>query len=230
MNICCPPQFLSLARSWTLRGHPIADVSLDHFLQSSYGRYRTDNAGHFNVHCNAPALVFRKAGYQSVFMSVKADANVQIKMLPTTLTFPTCSANVECTDLPGWGRGLCVPAVSGIVSGPRSIGIEADSSRGFTIEGSTASMTHGRGPTAVSTLPWTLDVWRSIKYSEINYVISDGVSITDARGTMSTGKRWRQLSGPGPLPESISYHDLDADRAALFDKLLDGVCIREQRR
>src|SRR6266705_3428008 len=49
----------------------------------------------------------------------------------------------------------------------------------------------------------------------------------DAKGNLSNGNRWRYF---GQIGESVEYHDVPAEAAAFFDRIIDGVCYREWHR
>jgi hypothetical protein len=100
--------------------------------------------------------------------------------------------------------------------------------RSFIIEtpGGRKGMRHGTGPSWDWGKPPNSSVWASTEYREIAY--SDGgAEIVDARGATAAGARWRYL---GRSSESIWYQDLNAEEAALLDKVLDGVCFLNVKR
>jgi hypothetical protein len=45
----------------------------------------------------------------------------------------------------------------------------------------------------------------------------------DARGKTADGKLWRYL---GKIGESVHYRGLPPEQAALFDRILDGACLK----
>ena len=74
-------------------------------------------------------------------------------------------------------------------------------------------------------IPMDEDVWSSVEYSEHTYEV-EGAPIVDARGKTAKGDLWRFL---GDIGESAEYEDADPATAALFDKMMDGMCMLPRR-
>jgi len=69
-------------------------------------------------------------------------------------------------------------------------------------------------------------VWSAEEYHETVYPFL-GFAVDDARGRTPNGRYWRSLHLFQGVHEEASYHDVDQATAALFDRVLDGVCLRE---
>jgi hypothetical protein len=69
--------------------------------------------------------------------------------------------------------------------------------------------------------PYDPLVWYSIDFREVVYEYNE-LRLIDAWGRTARGTFWRQISLPN---EAIHYNGAEADDAALFDQVLDGLCL-----
>jgi hypothetical protein len=207
-------------------GHPIAGASVEH-TNSTDKELVTDATGHFELSTRAPALVIRKIGYDSAFVRNKNAQSVHITLQPSQGVLAACSSKSLCKTIDGFGSIFCFSKINGVkVSeqgndidyGMRIFSIRAKNGRKF--------VRHGSGPMWSFGIPENEDVWDSIDYSEKTYRAGRAV-VVDAKGKTSAGKLWRYI---GRLGESASYDDVDQDSAVLLDRVLDGLCIREDKR
>jgi len=99
--------------------------------------------------------------------------------------------------------------------------------RAFTVAttGGRAAILHGAGQ-FWSGGPDDKDVWTAEEYRESVYPFLD-LWVRDARGRLPNGRYWRSLYTYQGMAEEASYHDVDQVTAALLDRVLDGVCLRE---
>ncbi len=68
-------------------------------------------------------------------------------------------------------------------------------------------------------------VWQSVAYNETVYEVA-GQMVLDAKGTSSAGRIWHFLGTAGEYAGYDGYYGLEANDAALLDKVLDSVCVR----
>ena len=205
-------------------GKPIPGVRIDHHGNLTQ-TILTSADGTFELQTKAPALVLRKEGYRSYF--VRTSATMQAKIVldrdQSAGTPRLCPPNPHCGSIEGWGARFCFPRISGVQLSPQGHDIDYGI-RNYIVkaENGPVAIMHGSGPTWSFGTPVDPDVWKSIQYNEVTYVI-DKLVILDARGRTSNGTRWRYL---GKFGESASYSGADEDAARLLDRVLDGMCIR----
>lgn len=204
-------------------GKPIAGARIQHSNIRS-ATVQTDAAGKFELQTPAPALVIRKAGYRSQWLRTTDSPTVQIILQPSGLQIRACPRTEPCESITGWGAEFCFPRVPGVTASRQGQDIDYGI-RGYVIDNSKAGIRHGSGPLWSFGLPSDDDVWQSVEYRETVFGASPPLTI-DARGRTADGKHWRNLGRPG---ESASYRDVDEADALLLDRVLDGVCIRNQR-
>jgi hypothetical protein len=87
----------------------------------------------------------------------------------------------------------------------------------------TVGIRHGSGPFWSFGFPADVDVWQSSEYEEMTFT-QGTVTVTDARGKLSNGNRWRYL---GKVGESASYSEIDEATAKILDRVLDGACLHQ---
>lgn len=205
-------------------GKPLADVRVEHH---EYNRQSvlSDVNGRFQLQTRAPALVLRKTGYRSYFLRTAEASHVRIVLVTEKSGgMPgACAANSECQSITGWGSIFCLPSITGVKSSAQ--GHDADYGiRAYSIETESGpiQLRHGSGPMWSFGIPVDTEVWKSVEYGESSYVQAK-LLIRDARGRGADGKRWRYV---GIFGESASYSNADEDAAKLFDRMLDGMCLR----
>jgi len=203
-------------------GRPVVGAWLDHLNMGASGQ--TDMQGRFDVMPQGRHWVIRKPGYESQPMETRdSRTELRIVLRSQTQSLPSCERVVSCKSL---GGAFCFPKISGVTaSGPH---FDSDSaSQSFSVR--KTHITHGKGA-LWGGLTFTADVWSSAQYRETAYPRTERggtVNIIDARGKTTDGTYWRSL---GLFGESAFYHDVDQPTAALFDKVLDGVCLLPSRK
>jgi len=95
----------------------------------------------------------------------------------------------------------------------------------FRSESGRHNLSHGWGVTWGYGFPFVEDVMHSTEYEERAYEF-DRFQVTDARGKLADGTRWRVL---GHFGETASYRTKDAEAVRRFDAILDGVCFGIRR-
>lgn len=89
-------------------------------------------------------------------------------------------------------------------------------------------MLHQFGPNVTSGLPYVSAIEESVEWTEKSYRHIDEAAefgvIRDAQGIRADGSRWRYF---GTFMGYAGYYRIQAEHAALFDQLLDSVCIRD---
>ena len=205
-------------------GQPVPDVRIDHTDEMRILR-RTDAKGAFDFEAIVPAVVFRKEGYQSVFVRTDS-SNLRIVMIGSPAAeFPACPAGAKVDSISGWDAFFAFPKIKGVTaSGPaQDIDYGARSYSIGSGKGARAIM-HGSGPMWDFGMPPEANVWRSVQYQETT-LTKDKISVTSASGQFNDGNRWRYL---GRFGESASYSDVEPATADILDKLLDGACWKNQ--
>jgi len=220
-------------------GHAVADVEIyeSRAARSGVARWgkarweivRGDQKGRFSIRTDAPCVVFRKPGFESLRVRcIQQTKQTVITLVRASRLLPVCSANSECAGLPR--SSFCFPKVAGIHAGdPYSTG--DSTARDFSsIRNKDATLTHDCcGWVTTDGLPALGDVWQSVSYRETVYEVG-GLVILDARGTSSSGSVWHFLGRDGEFAGYQGYSGLDAKDASLLDAVLDGVCIRNRAR
>jgi len=201
-------------------GKPIQDVWIGHSNVRTGDT--TDATGHFSLATQAPAIVFRKAGFDSKYVRLTADGALTVLLRRSRLGFPECAASDVCTYL-GRNGQFCVPNIKGISISGNNADIDYQT-RVFSFKSGqqTTALQHGAGPMWSFGIPLDREVWGSTQYSEKNYDYH-GILIVDAQGAKADGKSWRFL---GMVGETLSYVDIIPEDKQRLDQLLDGVCAR----
>jgi hypothetical protein len=186
----------------------------------------TDARGHFELSTRAPALVIRKVGFKSAFIRSANARSLRITLEPTGGTLPMCSHQSLCNSLDGWNSIFCFPSTQGVKVSKQGQDIDYGM-RSFTVQSKNGvtGIRHGSGPLWSFGTPENEDVWKSVDYSEKTYMV-DKSFIVDARGKTTNNRFWRFF---GRFGESASYSDVDPESAILLDRVLDGVCIQEDK-
>jgi hypothetical protein len=209
-------------------GKPVQGVRIEHIaVRSQIGivepSAETDANGGFRFDTIAPAIVFRKNGFDSQFARIpgsQSELRIVLQAAPVKDAIPIRRTASECVSVT---TGiLCLPKVKGVQIGNTGGSIDAFE-RSFTVR--TASgpwqMIHGAGPSWGGPNPRSREAWSSVAYKE-RIREGDGIQVIDASGRTSDGKVWRSVAVSG---ESAFYFDLDADAAAIMDRVLDGLCL-----
>jgi hypothetical protein len=220
-------------------GHAVADVEIyegraarSGVAQWGKARWeivRGEQEGRFSIRTDAPFIVFRKAGFESqrVRCINRPDKTV-ITLVPASRRLPVRPANSDCAGLPR--SAFCFPNVAGIrVGNPYSTG--DSTARDFSsFRNKDATLKHDCcGWVTTDGLPALSYMWQSVLYKETVYEVG-GLLILDAKGMSSSGKMWHFLGRDGEYAGYNDYRGLDPKDAALLDKLVDGVCIRNRVR
>ncbi len=182
-------------------GIAIPGVRIDHTDDRQHS-HETDPAGQFRLQTAAPALVFRKSGYQSEWVRTQGGPEMKITLhkLSQSGGLPACSTTGRYERLEGWGASFQFLKAPGVKASPQS---------------------HGSGPAWGIGIPLDPDVWRSVSYAEVTFQ-SANVTVIDARGQFANGNRWRSL---GKLGESAGYSDVEPSTAEILDRFLEGACL-----
>jgi Carboxypeptidase regulatory-like domain len=209
-------------------GAPITDVSIDH-TGSRSGIVKTDSQGKFEITTRAPAVVFRKDGFQSRYLRVEAGKSVglSIRLDGPAPEARECGTHFSCSSLKYFGSTFCLPKVRGVIFSNQSNDVDYGK-RVFWIAATArkVGLLHGAGPMWGEGLPLDEDIWTATEYREMDYRDRDGFLIVDARGRSSDGKHWREL---GHVFESASYRGVSDQDAILLDRLLDATCVLPRR-
>jgi hypothetical protein len=205
-------------------GHPVAGAHIDHSDVPAREQLFSDDRGRIQLRTRAPALIVRKLGYDGQLLRPGNAESIRVILHRATRRLPNCAAH--CRTLETSAGAFCLPPVADVQAGDQGR-YEDTFVRAFTLPhgSSTAEMLHGAGPHWSLGIPYTGDVWESSDYAEHTFAAS-GSDIIDARGIAPGGKRWHYL---GRYGESVSYYEADAVTAAVFDRILDGVCLAQTR-
>ena len=206
-------------------GRPISGAVIQH-LGRSNSDGTTDSSGHFEFSTRVPAFVIRKVGYESVLVRTENAHAIQITLKQSEAAIPACSSKSVCTTA-GWGTVFCFANIRGVTTSEQINDIDYGK-RIYSVRSKHGrqAMSHGGGPMWGAGLPFDEDVWSSVEYSEKSYRYGAGV-IIDAKGKSASGKFWRSI---GRFGETATYRDVDQESAALLDRVLDGMCIRDEKR
>jgi hypothetical protein len=177
-------------------GKPLQDARIDHGDRRT--GHLTGAEGRFEFVTTAPAVVVRKAGYQSHFMRTENAVGVRIVLEPAH-PFPACTLDAAPKHTVKTGQDIDYTSTATIIE---------------TKEGQ-AAIVCGNGPLWSFGMPEDSLVWESVEYSES--VSSDYGGVVDARGKTRDGKYWRYR---GVLGSSCSYSKVDQTTAAALDCLM----------
>jgi hypothetical protein len=212
-------------------GTPLSGVRVDHTGTRS-GIIQTDGQGHFEIETRAPAIVFRKNGFQSRYIRV---ANREKIALAITLTGPAplakeCGPRPSCSSLRYFGSAFCLPKIHGVNVGKQGNDIDYGQ-RSFWIGTSAGKIAvqHAAGPMWGSGLPLDEQVWSATEYTETSYRDREGLSITDARGKRQerqilarVGVRLRERILPGCLRAGSDFAGPRARRRMFETNMVPG--------
>jgi hypothetical protein len=181
-------------------GRPIAKAWIDHA-----GRHRmshsTDSSGRFSFVTTSPAVVVRKAGFQSHLLRTNASAEVRIT-LESAPPVGRCKLSSVPKLLTTEGKDVdYVATYSSVV-----------------VKGQKHTLICGRGPNWSLGVPANSDVWASVEFAESMYGHEDDFGLVDASGVLKDRRLWRHL---GSLGESCSYKTDDHEVAKIFDCVME---------
>ena len=206
-------------------GSPIGDVNVDH-TGSRSGLVKTDRQGRFEIATRAPAVVFRKSGFQSRYVRVEDGKTVglSVRMDGPVSQARECGAQSNCYSVKYFGASFCLPKIRGVNVTKQGNDIDYGQ-RVFWIAApdGKVGVQLAAGGMWGSGLPLDEEVWTAASYSETDYRDIDGFPIIDARGMSIDGRRWRIL---GHAFESATYRGVPEQDAVLLDRLLDGACVK----
>lgn len=183
---------------------------------------QTSADGSFRFTTRAPAFVIRQLGYQGAYVKVTQTGPLRIILKPVQDTLPICTNPTTCSSLSQAGGHFCFPKIPGVKV--RGHGQDIDyTTLVYSAHGPHGKryLQHGSGPMWSFGVPEDEDVRSSVEYSERTYQ-GKRYFVVDARGKTAKGGMWRFL---GEMGESAEYEDADPATAALFDKMMDGVCM-----
>lgn len=204
-------------------GRPLRGVAIDHtgIMGSTL---RTNAQGRFELHTRAPAIVFRKIGFNAKYYRIERYDTIEITLEPISRILKSCSPTSKCLSLDVLLSAFCLATVRGVTASRQSNDVDYGQ-REFSIQtqNGVEGIQHAAGPLWGSGLPLDEDVWSAVKYEEKEYLDGEGFQVLDARGSYPTGERWRVL---GRAFETASYRKVSADEARVLDEVLDGVCLR----
>src|SRR5215831_4536711 len=91
-------------------GTPLGDVSIDH-PGSRSGILKTDPQGRFEITTRAPAVVFRKSGFQSRYLRLGEVKSVglSIRLDGPSPEARECGMQPSCSSLKYFGSAFCLP-------------------------------------------------------------------------------------------------------------------------
>jgi hypothetical protein len=205
-------------------GKSIPEAPIDH-TNDRRQLHQTDANGRFELDTQAPAIVIRKAGFQSELVRTQdaTEIRVTLRKLTGARSFPACAATGQFEGIDGWGASFQFSKVPGVKASNQGQDIDYGA-RSYYVDTSQGpkGIRHGSGPMWSFGMPIDQDVWRSVKYEEITFDFG-GFPIIDARGQFQNGNRWRYL---GKFGESASYSDVDEATAKILDQFLDGACLK----
>lgn len=204
-------------------GTPLSDVWINH-TGVRVENIKTDSHGRFDIETRAPAVVFRKNGFQSKYWRVSGDGPVTVVLTGPAPQAKACRAVSSCLTIEGFMSAFCLPGIPGVNVGKQSNDIDYGQ-RFFWVktQDGQAGIQHAAGGMWGPGLPLDEDVWSARDYMETTYIDREGFSIIDARGKSGDGKCWRVL---GHAFETASYRNVSAQDASLLDRVLDGACVK----
>jgi len=207
-------------------GKPLSGASIQH-LGRMIPDVATDSTGHYELSTRVPAFVIRKIGYDGAFVRTEDAHTIRITLKQSRRAIPICSSKNLCTSVSGWDTVFCFANVKRVKASEQVNDVDYGNRIYSVKSGRTPQyMSHGAGLMWSFGMPPDEDVWSSVEYSEKTYRFGTGV-IIDARGKSASGKLWRSI---GKFGESASYYDADQVSATLFDQMIDGMCVRDEKR
>ncbi len=208
-------------------GRPLSDVWIQHTDSRVVGNTKTNAQGLFDIETRAPAIVFRKDGFQSKYFRIREGQGITVTLDGAPLHLPACKPAANCTSLTGFSASFCLPKIAGVKISDQDNDVDYGQRRYLVSTPiGTVGIQHAAGPMWGSGLPLDSDVWAARDYVEVSYIDDEGFSIIDARGQDMDGKCWRLL---GHVFETASYRNVPEPDTRLLDRVLNGVCIHPNR-
>jgi len=208
------------------QGMRLSDVWINH-AGARVESIKTDSQGQFDIQTQAPAIVFRKSGFESRYWRVRPDRTLAIVLAGPAPLARFCGTSSRCLHLDGFMSAFCLPKIPGVNISKQGHDIDYGQ-RFFWVKTPTgkAGIQHAAGPMWGSGLPVDQDVWSARDYAEASYIDPEGFGIIDARGNSADGKYWRVL---GHAFETASYRNVAERDTLLLDRVLDGICVERIR-
>lgn len=208
-------------------GNPVAGALL-YYVADEGAPPKTDAQGRFDVVSAAPVILVQKEGYKHAYARVSPAAENEIRMAAAgdRPKLPVCANLDESIGLHYGLSGLRFKRIKGVKATRQKLDTDYWA-RSYYVSGrkTDGAVWHGSGPLWGGSPSEEL-IWKSVELEEKAYD-AGGIVVTDTRGLLPNGTRWRVIAG---LCESASYEHLDASIAALFDRLLDGACYDPEHR
>jgi len=204
-------------------GKPLSEVWINH-TGARIENVQVDGQGHFDIETRAPAIVFRKNGFQSKYWKVSENRNMVIALDGPAPPANQCDASAGCVSLEGFRSAFCLPRIPGVNVSKQAN--DADyGQRLFWIETprGKAGIQHAAGGMWGAGLPFNEDVWSAVSYVERTSIDPQGFNIIDARGKSADGYCWRMV---GHFSETASYRRVSQQDTELLDQVLDRLCIQ----
>jgi len=197
-------------------GHSMDEVVLQPVSDGgSQGLVKMGANGRYSGGTESGRIVVRRRGYVPVVVRPAVGVRVVMEALA-----PVDGGRI-CTREP---EGYPVSILRFKRGRTKAVDMEGDDTAGTTYFVRTRSgeeaLQHRWGAAWSVGVPSEADVRMSTEYEERAYLVGKD-QITDARGVLPDGSRWRFL---GHLGESAAYRTKDAAAARRFDAILDGVC------
>lgn len=204
-------------------GSPVANASIHH-TGNRRSVDRTHEYGRFAFVTDAPAVVVRKAGFQSVFLRLP-EAGAELAVIAeqdSGRMFPVCVQG-KPWGLADFMAEFRFPRIRGVKATKQSNDVDYGARSYFvTTSSGRYGIQHGGGPMWGGMIPLDDYVWKSTAYQETTYLVDDR-TVIDARGVLTDGRHWRQLGHSG---ESARYEVADESVARTLDRVLDGACLK----
>ena len=209
-------------------GNPLPEVWISH-TGLALGNSKTDSNGRFEIETRAPAIVFRKGGFQSRYLRIDNghENSLAIILAGPAPQMKSCNGASGCISLEFFGGAFCLPKIRSVHVSKQGNDVDYGCrSLWITTPGGNVGVQHCSGGLWGSGFPFDQDVWSASEYTEAAYQDREGFLITDARGKSPEGKYWRVL---GHAFETVSYRRVSAQDGAVLDRVIDGACIKPAR-
>lgn len=204
-------------------GKPVAGVRLDH-LDDQRHEYRTDENGWFELDTRAPAFVLRQDGFRSQLLKTQStvESRVVLHQASGRSSFPPCSVTGRYVGHDVGGSRFRFLEMRDVKAGPWASDIDYVTRKYLArAKSKNRAIQHSSGPLWGLGLPSVLDIWRSNSIDERAFRFGRTL-ITDSKGTLDNGNRWRSL---GMFGESASYSDVTEATAQILDRFMDEACL-----
>ena len=205
-------------------GKAMQDVEINHLTEDDT-HVMSQRDGRFRFETYAPAVVFRKKGYESQLQRIPSHGGylrVVLQMAADPEPLPVCERGARCSLILEDRGFFCLAKVDGVQENKGEWDTDAFEKQ-FIVHTPSGfvSMTHGAGTSWGNATPPSWLVWRSVEFREKRLLARDQVVI-DSRGVSSDGKISRHFGVEG---QTVFYGDVEPAAASLFDRVIDGICI-----